>query len=152
MQMQIFCQNTKFLPKTKIFTRTQNFRPYLKFHPNPKFSPKTKIFTQTQNKLKFSPEPTIFAWNQNFHPNPTFSPKTKIFHRTQNFHPTPKFSPDGWPLVLGVAWVCVQIFLAGNLNAKCKLQNSKCIRGHLRSHLDELCLDTIVMLPNYSII
>ena len=29
-------------------------------------------------------------------------------------------------------------FLVGNLNAKCKLQNSKCIRGHLRSHFGEL--------------
>ena len=57
--------NLKFSPEPKIFTRTQNFCPNLKFSsklkfPNLKYSPEPKIFAQTQifcSYLKFSCEP-----------------------------------------------------------------------------------------------
>ena len=99
----------------------------------------------------FSPEPKIFAQNQNFHPNPKFSPEHKFFTWTQNFclNQNRKFF---WREIQNLNRKNSEFF-AGNSNAKgkCKIiQNAnakgKCNRLSVKPFIATALLSIVIKL------
>ena len=110
-QIQDFCRNPRFSPKSKIFAETWDFHQVQDFHQNPKFSAKSLISIEIRDfrrnprfssdfrrNSKFSPKSEIFAKNPDFRQNANFvkdfdNPvKAKIFAEIWNLRQNPRFS------------------------------------------------------------